>query len=121
MNQPKTDIASSQDIQVLVDAFYLKVMAQPYLLSIFEKLSARDWKQHLFQMNKFWNEILLKSQAYKGHPLILHAFLPAQQAQVKEWIHLFGEAVEEHFNGPTANSAKTFAENMVRIFAYKPA
>ncbi|MDB5262467.1 MAG: Globin-like protein [Adhaeribacter sp.] len=121
MHQPKNDIASPQDIQILVDTFYQKIISQPYLLSLFEKLSQRDWSQHLFQMNKFWNSVLLKSQAYKGHPLILHAFLPAQQAQVQEWIHLFHEAVEEHYNGPTATAAKTFAEKMVRIFAYKPA
>jgi len=121
MNQPKNDIASYQDVQLLVDAFYQKIISQPYLLSLFEKLSQRDWTQHLFQMNKFWSSVLLKSATYKGHPLILHAFLPAKQAQVQEWIYLFHEAVEEHFTGPTANVAKNFAENMVRIFAYKPA
>ena len=121
MNPHKTDITSPHDIQLLVDVFIQKVKTQPYLIALFDKLSQRDWKQHLFQMNNFWNSVLLKSAAYKGHPLILHAFLPAQQAQVQEWIYLFHEAVEEHFTGPKATAAKTFAENMVRIFAYKPA
>jgi len=121
MNQPKNDITSPRDIQILVDSFYQKVKTQPYLIALFEKLSQQDWKQHLFQMNNFWSSVLLKSAAYKGHPLILHAFLPAQQEQVREWIYLFYDAVEEHFTGPKATAAKTFAENMVRIFAYKPA
>ena len=121
MNPHKHDITSSRDIQLLVDAFNQKVTTQPYLIALFEKLSQRDWKQHLFLMNNFWNAVLLKSATYKGHPLILHAFLPAQQEQVREWIYLFHEAVEEHFSGPKATAAKNFAENMVRIFAYKPA
>ena len=120
MNHLKKDISSSQDIQLLVEAFSQKVLSQPYLLALFEKLTQRDWKQHFFQMNKFWHSVLLKSQSYKGHPLILHAFLPAKQAQVQEWIYLFHETIEEHFTGPRANAAKAFAENMVRIFAYKP-
>jgi hemoglobin len=121
MNHPKHDITSPADIQVLVEAFYDKLRSQPYLSALFDKLSPRDWSQHLFMMHRFWDAVLLKSAAYTGHPLILHAFLPAKQTQVPEWVHLFYEAVEEHFTGPRAASAKAFAEKMVRIFAYKPA
>jgi hemoglobin len=121
MNTFKHDIASPADIQVLVDAFYEKIRSQPYLSALFDKLSPRDWRQHLFMMESFWNSVLLKSATYTGHPLILHALLPAKQAQVAEWVHLFHEAVEEHFTGPTAAMAKAFAEKMVRIFAYQPA
>jgi truncated hemoglobin YjbI len=71
-------------------------------------------------MKNFWNSVLLKSASYTGHPLILHAFLPAEQAQVQQWIHLFHEAVEEHFTGPTAITAQTLADKLRRIFAYQP-
>jgi hemoglobin len=121
MNHSKHDIASPADIQVLVDAFNEKLRSQPYLTTLFDKLTPRDWRQHLFMMETFWNSVLLKSAAYIGHPLILHAFLPAKQAQVAEWVHLFYETVEEHFTGPTAVSAKAFAGKLVRIFAYQPA
>jgi hemoglobin len=121
MTHTKHDIASPADIRLLVDAFYDKLSSQPYLAALFDKLTPRDWRQHLFMMENFWNSVLLKSATYIGHPLILHAFLPAKQAQVPEWVHLFYEAVEEHFAGPTAASAKAFAEKMVRIFAYQPA
>ncbi|GEO06241.1 hypothetical protein AAE02nite_39050 [Adhaeribacter aerolatus] len=121
MNLPKKDIASAADIQLLVDAYYQKLKSQPYLLALFEDLSSRDWNQHLFQMKSFWQSVVLKSASFTGHPLILHAFLPAHQAQVREWVHLFHEAVEEHFKGPTAAATKNFAEQLVRIFSYKPA
>jgi hemoglobin len=121
MTHSKHDIVSTADIQVLVDAFYEKLRSQPYLAVLFDNLSPRDWRHHLFMMENFWNSVLLKSATYIGHPLILHAFLPAKQAQVPEWVHLFYEAVEEHFTGPTAASAKAFAGKMMRIFAYQPA
>lgn len=121
MKPPKHDIATPADIRVLVDAYYEKLRSQPYLSSLFDKLSPRDWRQHLFMMAHFWDSVLLKSAAYTGHPLILHALLPDQQAQAPAWVHLFHEAVEEHFTGPTAAAAKAFAEKMVRIFAYPAA
>lgn len=114
----KNDIATPQDINELVEAFYQKIKAQPYLCALFEQLSPRDWTQHLFQMKNFWNSVLLKSTSFTGHPLILHAFLPAEQAQVKEWIHLFHETVEEHFTGPTANAAQSLADKIRRVFTY---
>ena len=121
MNHLRHDIASEADIQVLVDAFTEKLQAQPYLSALYEKLSPRDWKQHLFLMERFWHSVLLRSASYRGHPLILHALLPACQAQAAGWVHLFHEAVEERFSGPTAAKARAFAEKMVRIFAYQPA
>jgi len=121
MNLHKPDISQPADIQLLVDAFYRKLKSQPYLLALFENLSNRDWNQHLFQMKNFWHSVLLKSAALTGHPQILHALLPAHQAQVREWVHLFHETVEEHFKGPTASATKGLAEQLVRIFAYKPA
>lgn len=121
MTHPKHDIASSADIRVLVDAYCEKLRSQPYLSGLFDKLSPRDWDQHLFMMERFWNSVLLKSASFTGHPLILHALLPDQQAQAPQWVHLFHEAVEEHFTGPTAAAAKAFAQKMVRIFAYPAA
>jgi hemoglobin len=121
MNHPKHDIASPADIGVLVDAYYNKLRSHPYLSSLFDTLTPRDWHQHLFLMESFWNSVLLKSATFTGHPLILHALLPDKQTQAPAWVHLFHEAVEEHFTGPTAAAAKAFAEKMVRIFAYPAA
>lgn len=118
MNHPRHDIATAADIRVLVDAYCEKLRSQPYLSSLFDQLSARDWRRHLFMMEHFWNSVLLGSASFTGHPLILHALLPDQQAQAPQWVHLFHEAVEEHFTGPTAAAAKAFAQKMVRIFAY---
>ncbi|MGV3641316.1 MAG: group III truncated hemoglobin [Adhaeribacter sp.] len=121
MNHLRHDIASEADIQVLVDAFTEKLQAHPYLSALYEKLSPRDWKQHLFLMERFWHSVLLRSASFRGHPLILHALLPACQIQAAGWVHLFHEVVEERFSGPTAAKARAFAEKMVRIFAYQPA
>ncbi|QMU26647.1 group III truncated hemoglobin [Adhaeribacter radiodurans] len=118
MKTTKNDIATPTDINILVEAFYEKIRSQPYLCALFEHLSPRDWNQHLFQMKNFWDSVLLKSATYTGHPLILHAFLPDERAQVKQWIHLFQEAVEEHFTGPTAATAQTLANKIRRVFAY---
>ncbi|WP_026463860.1 group III truncated hemoglobin [Adhaeribacter aquaticus] len=117
----KSDITNTNDIQILVETFYNKIQSQPYLLALYEKLSPRDWTLHLFQMKNFWDSILLKSGRYKGHPQILHAFLPAQQDQVREWVHLFHEAIEEHFTGPTAAAAQQLADKLVQVFTYKTA
>jgi hemoglobin len=120
MTPTKNDITTPNDINELVEAFYQKINAQPYLCALFEQLTPRDWTQHLFQMKNFWSSVLLKSASDTGYPLILHAFLPAERAQVKEWIYLFQEVVEERFTGPTANAAQTVADKLRRIFAYGP-
>ena len=119
MKPIKTDITDPNDINELVNAFYQKIKSQPYFCALFDQLSTRDWNHHLFQMRKFWDSVLLKSAPYTGHPQILHAFLPAEQAQVQQWIHLFHEAVEEHFTGPTAEAAQSLADKIRRIFAYR--
>ena len=50
------DIASRQDIEKVVEAFYTKVKADELIGSIFSEV---DWPHHLPVMYNFWSSILL--------------------------------------------------------------
>ena len=111
------DIATEADIQLLVDSFYARVQADPLLAPVFIEFAHVDFSHHLPQLYDFWSGILLGTSRYRGFPMRQHFPLPIGLAHFERWLALFMAAVDAHFAGPTADTAKRHALHVGRVFA----
>jgi hemoglobin len=106
----KKDIVSRTDIELLVNVFYEKVIAEKQLRFIFEEMAKVNWATHLPAMYNFWENIILFTGSYEGNPLSLHKHLhhitPLSQAHFDTWNRFFISTVDELFAGPKATLAK---------------
>lgn len=102
----KEDIKTSEDIEILVNDFYSEVMKSESLRSFFSTL---DWDKHLPKMNKFWRFILLDEAGYTENVTNKHLHMQLTKELFDEWLLLFHRTIDQHFEGPKAELAKTRA------------
>lgn len=115
------DIQNEEDIKLLVDDFYDKVLKDEMLKPIFVDIAQLDVAHHLPKMYKFWNSILLGIPGYSGQPFPAHLKFVEHlsPAHFERWLSLFGETVDAHFKGLNAELAKQKARNIANVFQYK--
>ncbi len=117
----KNDIASRDDVQLLVDAFYVKVRQNEILGTIFDDIASVD--HHLPRMYDFWSSILLNDHSYSGHPMPKHVALSKHTDMTKveflEWLRLFYDTVDELFEGEKADLAKFRGRTIAGIMLHK--
>lgn len=115
----KNDITSRKEIELLVNSFYDKVNQSPVLEYIFNDIANVDWETHLPKMYSFWASVLLGEHSFSGNPMQIHVglskFASMSEIEFSEWIALFDETVNEHFEGPIAEHAKIRAMNIARL------
>lgn len=116
MTNPKSDITSRHEIQILVDNFYDKVKVDELLGPVFADL---DWPHHLPIMYNFWSSMLLGDQSYRGNPLEKHLRLAITSEHFKRWLELFKQTVNENFSGEKAEEVKMRADSIAGIFQMK--
>ena len=96
-----------------MDAFYVKVRADPELGPIFARAIPGDWEPHLATMRDFWSSVMLTSGRYKGNPVAVHRNVPGiEQHMFERWLALFDETCGELF---TADVSEAFRTKAVRI------
>ena len=119
----KKDIATTADIQLLVDTFYEKVKADATIGYIFTEMVTVNWEKHLPVMYKFWENSLFYTGSYEGNPMELHKHLnriiPLSADYFKQWTLLFTTTVDELFEGKTAALAKQRAVSIATVMQIK--
>lgn len=113
------DIATLEDVKLLVDGFYGKVRQDPVLKDIFNAVIRDRWPEHLEKMYRFWQTVLLDEHTYFGSPFLPHAQLPVEKEHFDRWLLLFSETVDTHFRGEKAERAKWQGERMATMFLSK--
>lgn len=117
------DLESKEDIQLLVDQFYLKIQHNGQLGPIFNDIMKIHWDSHLPKMYDFWDSILFGSATYKGNPMAVHfpinQIVALEKPLFETWLQLWKQTVSENFEGNNADSAKTKADNIAHLMAYK--
>lgn len=115
-----TDITSAADIKIFVDSFYSKIRADQLLGPVFAlRIPDEQWGQHLNKMYGFWNTVLFFERDYKGNPFAKHIGLPVENAHFQQWVSLFHQTIDEHFNGDRADETKRRARNIAMMFMAK--
>jgi hemoglobin len=117
------DIANRNDVELLVNTFYAKVIADQELGHIFQEIAKVDWPTHLSVMYDFWENIILFTGTYEGNPMNLHQHLhhitPLNEHHFEQWNYLFLKAVDELFEGTKASLAKQRALSISLIIKKK--
>src|SRR5690606_27850645 len=115
----RNDIASMDDIRLLVDSFYGAVQQHPLLAPIFNGVIGGRWPEHLEKMYRFWQTVLLGEHTYYGSPFPPHAKLPVGDEHFRTWLALWHAAIDRHFSGPKADEAKWRGDKMAVMFLSK--
>lgn len=119
----KKDIENIDDIKLLVDSFYKKVIPDKTIGYFFTEVVKFDWEVHLPVMYSFWDSILFGTMNYKGNPMIKHIEMNKKENLHKEhfdqWMKLWGETIDELFVGEKANEAKKRAGSIGQLMQYK--
>lgn len=111
------DIVDRDDVEHLVVAFYRDAAMDTLLGPIFHAARV-DWSAHIPKLVDFWAWQLFGTRGYDGNPLRAHepshARTPFRTGHYERWLELWIEAVNAHFEGPNAESAKERAVRMAR-------
>lgn len=117
------DITSEADVQLLVDSFYQKVLADPIIGFLFTEVVALSWQKHLPIMYSFWSSLLLGTHTYAGNPMRIHIELdkksPLSAQHFTRWLELWANTVNELFSGKTAAEAITRANTIALMMQKK--
>jgi hemoglobin len=117
------DIENKDDIKLLVDSFYKKVLNNNQIGFIFTDVAKIILEGHMPKMYSFWESTLLRSNSYKGNLMMIHTALhqktPLKKEHFEEWLRLFNETVSELFHGETAELAKTRALSIATVMQIK--
>ena len=119
----KKDITNRADVELLVNSFYAKVIADKELGHIFNEIAKVNWNTHLAAMVNFWENIILFTGSYEGNPMNLHQHLhhivPLNETHFAQWNYLFIKTVDELFDGAKASLAKHRALSISLIIKKK--
>lgn len=116
-------LESREDIKLLVNSFYAKVIKDETIGFFFKDVVNVNWDKHLPKMYTFWETILFGQMSYKGNPMQMHFPINEIKAMEKhhfaKWLELWKQTIEENFEGKNASSAITKSENIANLMAYK--
>lgn len=112
----KKEISTKEDIRLLVDTFYDKVLRDEVLLPFFNGL---DFDKHKPTMVAFWSFVLLDEAGYSTNVFDKHAHMHLETVHFEHWIKLFQETVNELFEGEKAEMAIVRAKTIAWTFNEK--
>lgn len=110
------DLETREDIELLVNSFYVGVQENEVLGHIFNDIAKVDWEHHLPKMFDFWETLIFHKAVYKGNPMkthmILHQLHKLKKEDFEIWLKLFFETVDKLFKGDKAELAKMRAQSV---------
>ena len=119
----KTDIRDRKDLEVLMNAFYSKLLQDTTINYIFIDVAKIDIKEHIPVIVDFWETILFQTGTYQKNAIQPHLDLNQKTrfkaAHFKTWLSHFEETVDQLFEGETATRAKQRANSIATIMQIK--
>ena len=115
----KKELQTAEDIHFLVDEFYTKVKADPFIGPIFNESLAGKWDMHHEKLYRFWNTVLFQRPGYFGDPALIHFDLKIESIHFDHWLKLWAETIDENFEGLIADRAKCRGKSMATTFMAK--
>ena len=110
------DITTTEDVRLLVDAFYEKIRNNQALSLVFNPVMKGRWPAHIEKMHRFWQTVLLSEQPFHGRPFPPHAHQTVQQKHFSSWLNIWHETIDSLFAGEKAEEAKWRGDKMAAIF-----
>jgi len=111
-----TDLDSRENIELFVDYFYERLLADEQLAPIFVDVAAIDLDVHLPHIKDYWCKLLLGDKRYQRHTMNIHRQLhskrPLTAQDFQRWLAFFIATVDAHFAGERAERAKQVATSI---------
>ena len=114
------DLAGAEDLEVLLEAFYRRVLDDDVLRPVFVDVMQLDLERHLPVITAFWEKVLFQTGGYRGQAMEvhrrIHARVPLTAEHFQRWLELWHENLRASFSGPVADRAAAHAERMAAVF-----
>ncbi|WP_026710356.1 group III truncated hemoglobin [Flavobacterium filum] len=117
------DILTQDDLYLLVDEFYKKLLSDPKISYIFTDVVKIKLEEHLPILVTFWSQAILGTGGYTNNLTQIHLdvnereFLSPELFQI--WLTHFNNSVDENFKGEKAEKIKTQALSIATIMQIK--
>jgi hemoglobin len=117
------DIQNQEDLYLLVDEFYKKLLADPSISYIFTDVVKIKILEHLPILVTFWSQAILGTGGYTNNLTKIHLDINAREHLTPElfriWLNHFYATVDENFKGGKAEQIKTQALSIATIMQIK--
>ena len=117
------DIETQEDLYVLVDEFYRKLLADPTISYIFTDVVKIKIEEHLPILVTFWSQGILGTGGYTKNLTEIHLDIDKKEHLTPElfqiWLGHFNSTVDELFSGTKAEQIKTQALSIATIMQIK--
>lgn len=117
------DIQNQDDLYLLVDEFYKKLLADPSISYIFTDVVKIKIEEHLPILVTFWSQGILGTGGYTRNLTQIHLDIDAKEHLTPElftiWLNHFYNTVDELFKGEKAEQIKTQALSISTIMQIK--
>jgi len=111
------DIATDNDVGVIVRSFYRAAIPDELLGPVFERFGV-DWSRHIPKLVRYWEHVLLRRPGSGVNTISAHGdvqrIAPFGAAHIDRWVELWDDTVDALYAGPVAEQAKTRARQVGR-------
>ena len=117
------DIQTQDDLYLLVDEFYKKLLSDNSISYIFTDVVKIKIEEHLPILVTFWSQAILGTGGYIKNLTQIHLDINAKEHLTPElfkiWLHHFYFTVDENFKGEKSEQIKTQALSIATIMQIK--
>ena len=117
------DIENQDDLYLLVDEFYKKLLSDTSITYIFTDVVKIKIEEHLPILVTFWSQAILGTGGYTNNLTQIHLDIDKKEHLSKElfdiWLNHFYTTVDENFIGEKAEKIKTQALSIATIMQIK--
>lgn len=117
------DIQNQEDLYLLVDEFYKKLLSDHSISYIFTDIVKIKIEEHLPILVTFWSQAILRTGGYTNNLTDIHLNINKIEKLTPElfqiWLSHFYASVDENFMGQNAEIIKTQALNIATVMQIK--
>lgn len=117
------DILNTDDLYLLVDEFYKKLLADQSISYIFTDIVKIKLEEHLPILVTFWSQSIFNTGGYFNNLTQIHLDISEKEyltpALFSIWLNHFNTSVDENFIGSNAEKIKTQALSIATVMQIK--
>lgn len=117
------DIENNEDLYLLVDDFYQKLLGDVSIAYIFTDVVKINLEEHLPILVTFWSQAIFNTGGYFKNLTQIHLDINQREFLTPElfiiWLSHFNNAVDENFKGLNAEKIKTQALSIATVMQIK--
>ncbi len=117
------DIQNQEDLYVLVNEFYKKLLADQSISYIFTDIVKIKLEEHLPILVTFWSQSIFNTGGYFNNLTQIHLDISEKEyltpALFSIWLNHFNASVDENFIGSNAEKIKTQALSIATVMQIK--